>query len=87
MADPLWGRPLLVALVVVLGYRQIRKPGLLAAALAGRAAAGAYWFLTAFNQSPAASPTSSRYQYAGAVFVLMILANLLQGVRPSRGAR
>jgi hypothetical protein len=83
--DPSWGRALLVGLVVVLGLRQwwLKKPlhpGLwpvLAAALAN-------WFLTAFNAFPGRDPTSSRYQYAGAVFILLILANLLKGVRPSR---
>ncbi len=48
------------------------------------AAALANWFLTAFNAFPGRDPTSSRYQYAGAVFILLILANLLKGVRPSR---
>jgi hypothetical protein len=84
VTDPLWGRAILVALVVVLGYRQIRKPGLFPGLWPVAAAAGAYWFLTAFNQFPGRDPTSSRYQYAGVVFLLMILANLLKGVRPSR---
>jgi len=83
--DPSWGRALLVGLVIVLGLRQLRlrsriHPGLwpvLAAALAN-------WFLTAFNAFPGRDPMSSRYQYAGAVFILLILANLLKDVRPSR---
>jgi hypothetical protein len=83
--DPSWGRALLVGLALVLGLRQLRlrpriHPGLwpvLAAALAN-------WFLTAFNAFPGRDPMSSRYQYAGAVFILLILANLLKDVRPSR---
>ncbi len=83
--EPSWGRALLVGLAVVLGYFQYRfrrafNPGLwpiLAAALAN-------WLLTAFNAFPGRDPSSSRYQYAGAIFLLMILANLFAGVRPGR---
>jgi hypothetical protein len=82
--DPVWGRALLVALVVVLGYRQVRKPGFSRGLWPVVAAATAYWFLMAFNQIPGREAAASRYQYGGAVLVLLILANLLQGVRPSR---
>jgi hypothetical protein len=50
------------------------------------AAAATNWFLTAFNQIPGRDPTSSRYQYMGGVLVLLLLANLLQGVRFGRRA-
>ncbi|HET7120246.1 MAG TPA: hypothetical protein VFI17_03220 [Solirubrobacterales bacterium] len=84
-ADPIWGRVLLVALVIALAYRQVRTragfaPGLWPVA----AAALVNWGLMAFNTIPGREATSSRYQYVGAVLVLMILANLLRGVRPSR---
>jgi hypothetical protein len=82
--DPLWGRAILVALVVVLGYRQLRKPGFSPGLWPIAAVATANWFLTAFNEFAGRVPTASRYQYAGAVFILMILANLLKDVRPSR---
>jgi hypothetical protein len=42
------------------------------------------WFLTAFNAFVGREPTASRYQYIGAVFVLLILANLLRDIRPNR---
>lgn len=83
-AQPLWGWALLVGLTLALGYRFLRKPGIPAGLWPIAAAAGANWFLTAFNQIPGRYPTSSRYQYAAAIFVLLILANLLQGVRPGR---
>jgi hypothetical protein len=82
--DPLWGRAILVALVVVLGYRQFRKPGFSPGLWPIAAVATVNWFLTAFNEFAGRVPTASRYQYAGAVFILMILANLLKDVRPSR---
>ncbi|MEX2106809.1 MAG: hypothetical protein WD810_07910 [Solirubrobacterales bacterium] len=84
--DPLWGRALLVALVVVLGFRQLRKPGVFPGLWPVAAAAATNWFLTAFNQIPGRDPTSSRYQYVGAIFIVLILANLLKGVRLSRSA-
>jgi hypothetical protein len=84
--DPVWGRAILVALVVVLGYRQLRKPGFVPGLWPVVAAAAAYWFLAAFNAFPGREPGASRYQYAGAVFILLILANLLKGVRVARPA-
>ena len=83
----LLGRALLVGLAILLGLRQWRLKRSFAPALwPVLAAALANWFLTAFNAFPGRDPTSSRYQYAGAVFILLILANLLKGVRPSRNA-
>jgi hypothetical protein len=84
--DPVWGRALLIALVIVLGFRQYRRPGFDRALWPVVAAATTSWFLTAFNDFPGREPTASRYQYAGAVFILLILANLLKGVRPGRSA-
>lgn len=84
VVQPLWGWALLVGLVLAVGYRQLRKPGFAPGLWPVAAAASANWFLTAFNQIPGRYPTSSRYQYAAAIFVLLILANLLQGVRPGR---
>jgi hypothetical protein len=84
--DPAWGRAILVALVAVFAYRQVRKPGFAPGFWPVAAAAATNWFLTAFNQIPGRDPSSSRYQYMGGVLVLMLLANLLQGVRFGRRA-
>ncbi|HEX7278623.1 MAG TPA: hypothetical protein VF255_03265 [Solirubrobacterales bacterium] len=81
-----WGPAILVALVVVIAYRQLRRPGFDPGLWPIAAAAAASWFLTAFNAAPGREAASSRYQYVAAVFVLMILANLLRGVRPSQRA-
>jgi hypothetical protein len=83
-SDPLWGRAMLVALVVVLAFRQLRKPGFSPGLWPIAAVAVTNWFLTAFNQFPGREPTASRYQYAGAILILMLLANLLRDVRWSR---
>jgi len=82
--DPVWGRAILVVLVAVLIHRQLRKPGFPSGFWPVAAAATANWFLGAFNQAPGRDPTASRYQYAGAIFVLLLSANLLQGVRLSK---
>jgi len=79
--DLSWGRPLLVAIVVVFGYRLLRRPGVPVGLWPVAAAAAATWFLTAL---PGRDPTASRYQYAAAILILMIFANLLRGVRVSR---
>jgi hypothetical protein len=79
--DPVWGRAILVALVIAAAYRQVRKPGFAPGFWPVAAAAATNWFLTAFNQIPGRDPTSSRYQYMGGVLVFLLLANLFQGVR------
>ncbi|HVO54223.1 MAG TPA: hypothetical protein VMT37_07410 [Solirubrobacterales bacterium] len=83
-ADPVWGRALVVALVVCFGYRAYRQRGIPVGTWPVAAAALVNWFLTAFNFIPGREPTASRYQYLGAFFVLMVIANLLQGVRIGR---
>jgi hypothetical protein len=84
--EPEWGRPILVALVVLLALAQFRRPGVSPRLWPVAAAAATFWLLAAFNFIPAREPTSSRYMYAGAVFVLLIAAELLRGVRFSRTA-
>lgn len=83
-ADPTWGRPLLIALVVALAYAFLRGRPIPAGFWPIAAAAATNWFLTAFNASEGRAPVSSRYQYMGAILVLLLLANLLRGVRPGR---
>jgi hypothetical protein len=84
--DPVWGRGLLIALVLFLSYRQLRKPGFDLWLWPIVAVAATNWFLTALNQFPGREPVASRYQYAGAIFIVMILASLLRGARlSSRG--
>jgi hypothetical protein len=82
----LWGGLILVALIAVLGYRQRQRRGFSPGLWPVAAGAAAFWFLMAFNLSPGREATASRYQYGGVIFVVLILANLLQGVRPSRRA-
>jgi hypothetical protein len=80
--SPDWGRPLLVA-AIVLGAIWLH---------AGRrvspriwvvlAAAGSYWVLGGLNYIPGREPTASRYQYIGAVFIVLIAAEVFREYRP-----
>jgi hypothetical protein len=84
--DPVWGRAILIALVVLLAYRQLKRPGFFPGLWPVAAAAATNWLLTAFNAMPGRDPTASRYQYAGVIFVLLLLANLLRDARLEKRA-
>ena len=83
---PHWGQPLLLA-ALALGawrlHRMGRVPRELWIALALLAT---FWVLAGLNVKPGRGPTVSRYQLPGVIFVLMIAAGLLRGVRVPRGA-
>lgn len=81
-----WGRPLLVGAVVLLVVGLMRRPGLSPRLWPVLTAALAFWMLTAFNYVPGREPYTSRYMHMGAVFVLLIAADLLSGVRFRRQA-
>jgi hypothetical protein len=84
--EPHWGRPILVALLVLIGLRLARGGRLSSRLWPVAAAAGAYWVLAAFNYFPGREAHSSRYMYAGAAFILLLAADLLEGVRFGRTA-
>jgi hypothetical protein len=83
---PLWGALILVGLGVGIAYLQRRRPGFSPTLWPVAAATLANWVLTAFNQIPGRDPTSSRYQYAGAIFIVLVLANLLPRINWTRRA-
>jgi hypothetical protein len=77
-----WGRPLLVGLVAgtawLLRSRLTTRGWLLVALAVGLS----FWFLTAANAGIGRPPYAARYQYVGAVFVLMIAAECAAAWRP-----
>jgi hypothetical protein len=78
-----WGRPLLIALVTVALALIIRfRPRQRAWVLVPLTVGVSFWFLTAANFTFGREPYASRYQYVGAVFLLMIAAQLAAGWRP-----
>ncbi|HEX5610218.1 MAG TPA: hypothetical protein VFX45_09015 [Solirubrobacterales bacterium] len=86
VGQPEWGRPLLVGAIGLVLYGQTRRRGFSPRLWPVLAAAVAYWLLAAFNYQPGRDAVAGRYSYAGAVFVLLIAAELLRGVRFSRAA-
>ncbi len=80
-----WGRVLVVvgALAAILRVR--RLGGVPAGLWVALATAAAFWLVAGFFEEPGRLATASRYTYPGAVFVLLIGAELLAGttvVRP-----
>jgi hypothetical protein len=81
-----WGRPLLLV-ALGLGAWRVHRMGRLPRELwIVLALAAAFWVLAGLNEKPGRGPTESRYLLPGVVFVLMIAAELLRGVRLSGAA-
>jgi hypothetical protein len=77
----IYGELLLVA-GVGLGILRLRQLGRFPRDLAIVLAIGlAFWVLAGIDRSPVRFATSSRYQYPSAVFLLLIAAELLRGIR------
>ena len=78
-----WGRPLLVAAIAGATFWLLRSRATSRVAVLIPLAVGlAFWLLTAANYQAGRPPTASRYQYVGAVFVLLIAGELAAGWRP-----
>lgn len=78
------GRFLLLIALGLAAWRVWRMRGPTHWLWAALAAGGAFWFLTALNAFVLRTPSSTRYQYPGAIFVLLIAAELLRGVRANK---
>jgi hypothetical protein len=78
-----WGRTLLVAAITGATFWLLRPRTTLRISILIPLAAGlAFWLLTAANYQVNRPPTASRYQYVGAVFVLLIASQVAAGWRP-----
>ena len=73
-----WGRPLLVGAIALFAFGQWRRPGLPRTLWPVTAAALGYWLLAAFSYIPGREADSTRYVYAGAIFLLLMVAELLR---------
>ena len=80
------GRPLLLVGAAAAAWRIHRLGRVPDGLWVVGALAVSFWLLTALNANLFRLPTTGRYQLIGAVFVLMIAAELLRGVRFSRTA-
>lgn len=79
-----WGRPLLVALVLVGAIRLWRLRRVPEWFVPAATLGVAFWALVAFSASLPRTPTNSRYQVIGAMAILLLAAVLIQGTRPRR---
>jgi hypothetical protein len=80
-----WGEILLVIGVGLAVWRVWQSGGPTHRLWTVLAAGGSFWFLTAINANLLLrTSTTGRYQYPGAVFVLLIAAELLRGIRVDR---
>ncbi len=77
-----WGRSLLVGLGAIAVWGLLKRPRGRGRVLIPLAAGLAFWLLTAANAGLGRPPDASRYQYVGAVFLLMIAADFLAGQLP-----
>lgn len=85
-ARPEWGPPLLIAAIVLLVVWQIRGPTFSARILPVAATTATLWLLAGFNYIPGREAYTSRYLYAGAALLLLLLADLLADARVRRPA-
>jgi len=76
-----WGQPLAVAAFLLVLWRLTRLGRPPTRALALLAAAACFWFLTGLTRWWISAPYESRYLYVGAMFVLLLTAELAAGIR------
>jgi len=80
-----FGRPLLLVVLALAAWRLARMGRVPRSLWIAVALAGTFWVLAGLNVKAGRAPTDSRYLLPGAIFVLMIAAELLRGVRVPRG--
>ena len=79
-----WGRPLLIGAVALAAFSQWRRPGIPRGFWTVASAGVVYWLLAALNFVPGREASASRYVYAGALFALLMAAELARDWRFSR---
>jgi hypothetical protein len=79
-----WGRPLFLAAVAVLIWRLAALRPVPVRVFTLLAMAAAFWLLGGLQRAQISSPDASRYLYVGALFVLLIVVELVRGVRVGR---
>jgi hypothetical protein len=79
-----WGRPLLVAAVASCAWIFWTRRRVSGWLVVVGVIAAAFWLLAGINEKPGRDPLVSRYQYVGAIFVLLIAAELFRGGRLGR---
>jgi hypothetical protein len=80
----IWGQLLLVPLIAGVGWRVYRERAVPRGLAIAFALAVFFWVSAALVQNADRLPTSSRYQYGSAIFLLLIAAETLRGIRIPR---
>lgn len=80
----IWGKLVLPFVVVAAGFRIWRDKGLSRGMAVALSLALGFWVLAGLNRSDERFPTSSRYQYPSALFLLLVIGESLRGVRLPR---
>jgi len=79
-----WGRPLAIVLIGLAAWRMSRLERIPRSLWVVLAIGLAFWALGGLDVKVGRAASDSRYQYPGAVFVLLFAAELLRGVRLDR---
>jgi hypothetical protein len=79
-----WGRPLAVAAAAVVAWRLTRLRPIPPRVISLLSILFVFWGATAVQRGGLSDPDESRYLYFGAVFVVLLTAELAHGVRLSR---
>lgn len=80
----IWGQILVPVVAAAVGLRVYRDRGLARGLAVALVLALGFWVLAGLNRSPERFPTSSRYQFPSAVFLLLVGAEALRGLRLPR---
>ncbi len=83
-AHLIWGQVLVPVAVAMVAIRVIRDKEISRGMAIVLVLAFAFWMLAGLNRSEERFPTSSRYQYPSAVFLLLIAGETLRGIRIPR---
>jgi hypothetical protein len=81
-----WGRPLVIGAIGLLAFAQWRRPGFSRTFWVVTTLAVSYWLLAAFDFVPGREASAARYVYAGALFTLLMIAEVLRAWPVSRTA-
>lgn len=77
----IWGKLILIAGLLLLAWKLVRERRFSRGLAIALAIGLAFWLVAAFNRNLTRLPTSSRFQYPSAVFLLLIAGEMIRGLR------
>lgn len=77
----IWGKLILIGGLLLLAWKLVRERRMSRGLAIALAIGLAFWLVAAFNRNLTRLPTSSRFQYPSAVFLLLIAAEMIRGLR------